>query len=100
MKKFFWGFVVGAVIAFLLGMNVGKGKPLLSNPFAEKPLTEQAKDLGKNAIEQGKQAAGDLEKKTGEAADKVKETASQLTDKARNAIHEATKPDKSSGESK
>ena len=95
MKKFFWGFVIGAVIAFLLGMNVGKGKRLLSNPFADKPLVEQAKDLGKKAIEQGKETAGELTEKSSEtmkeSVDKVKETAGKITDQAREAIHDATK---------
>ena len=31
MKKFFIGLIVGAVIAFPLGINFGKDAPLLSN---------------------------------------------------------------------
>lgn len=33
LKTFLAGAVVGALIAFFLGMNFGKGAPLLSNPF-------------------------------------------------------------------
>lgn len=64
MKKFLIGFVIGLIIAFPLGINFGKDKPLLSNPFAAKPdLTERVKE------------------RTGELLKDTKE-----------AIHEATKP--------
>jgi hypothetical protein len=33
LKTFLAGLVLGALIAFFLGMNFGKGAPLLSNPF-------------------------------------------------------------------
>jgi len=64
MKKFLMGLVVGAIIAFPLGINFGKDVPLWSNPFAAKP------DIPERVIE-----------RAGQAADDVKE-----------AIHEATKP--------
>ncbi|OGI48208.1 MAG: hypothetical protein A2151_00580 [Candidatus Muproteobacteria bacterium RBG_16_65_34] len=64
MKKFLFGFVVGALVAFPLGINFGKDLPLLSNPFAAKP------DIPDRVIE-----------RTGKTLDEAKE-----------AIHEATKP--------
>jgi hypothetical protein len=64
MKKFLIGMVVGAIIAFPLGINFGKDVPLWSNPFAAKP------DIPERVIE-----------RAGKTADDVKE-----------AIHEATKP--------
>lgn len=62
MKKFLIGFVLGALIAFHLGVNFGKHKPLLSNPYSE------------DVVEQ------------------VKEKAGQAVETTREAIHEATEP--------
>ena len=64
MKKFFFGLVVGAVIAFPLGINFGKDVPLLSNPFAAKP----------------------------DFSDRVKQRTGDLIEDTKEAIHEATKP--------
>ena len=64
MKKFFFGLVVGAVIAFPLGINFGKDVPLLSNPFAAKPGF----------------------------SDRVKQRADDLIEDTKEAIHDATKP--------
>lgn len=64
LKSFLVGLVVGAVIAFMLGMNVGKGAPLLSNPFAHRDLTVT-----------------------------IKQEAGHLADEAREKIHDATKPE-------
>lgn len=64
LKSFLVGLVLGAVIAFLLGMNYGKGAPLLSNPFAHRSL-----------------------------ADTLKNEAEHIAEGAREKIHEATKPE-------
>lgn len=64
LKSFVAGIVIGALIAFFLGMNYGRGAPLLSNPFAQRDL------------------AGTIKHKAGEIAEG-----------AREKIHEATKPD-------
>lgn len=64
MKKFFIGMVVGALVAFPLGINFGKDVPLLSNPFAAKP----------------------------DIPDRVIERAGKALDDTKEAIHEATKP--------
>ena len=50
MKKFFTGLILGAVIAFPLGINFGRDAPFLSNPFTSKPdlsarVKERAGDL-------------------------------------------------------
>ncbi|MGA7801675.1 MAG: YtxH domain-containing protein [Gammaproteobacteria bacterium] len=57
------GLVVGTAVGLWLGVNLGKGKPLLSNPFAEPTLREslqksgeQLKEKGQQMIEQGKDA--------------------------------------------
>ncbi|WP_169923949.1 hypothetical protein [Sulfurifustis variabilis] len=64
LKILFVGVVLGAVIAFPLGMNHGRGAPLLSNPFARR-------DLG----------------------DSVKEKAEALVEGAREKLHEVTRPE-------
>lgn len=64
MKKFIYGFVIGAILAFPMGINFGKDVPLLSNPFAAKP------DISNRLVE-----------RTGNLIQETKET-----------IHEATKP--------
>jgi hypothetical protein len=52
------------LIAFILGMNFGRGDPLLTNPFRQR-------DLGAT----------------------IKDKAGHLADEAREKIHEATKPE-------
>jgi len=57
MKKFFTGFVVGAIIAFPLGINFGKDVPLWSSPFAAKPdIPERVIERTEKTIEQTKEA--------------------------------------------
>lgn len=63
MKKFLAGLAVGALIAFHLGINFGRHKPLLSNPYDERDVVEH-----------------------------VKEGAGQAVETTREAIHEATEP--------
>ncbi|HEY5683080.1 MAG TPA: hypothetical protein VIR61_05310 [Sulfuricaulis sp.] len=64
MKKFFIGLVIGLIVAFPLGINFGKDKPLLSNPFAAKP----------------------------DIAERVKERTGELLKDTKEVIHDATKP--------
>jgi adenine/guanine phosphoribosyltransferase-like PRPP-binding protein len=62
MKKFLTGFVIGALIAFHLGINFGRHRPLLSNPYADDVVEE------------------------------VKERAGQAMESTKEVIHEATEP--------
>lgn len=64
LKSFIVGAVLGGIIAFFLGMNYGKGAPLLSNPFAERNISATIKDK-----------------------------AEHMAEGAREKIHEATKPE-------
>lgn len=64
MKKVLFGIIIGAIIAFPLGINFGKDVPLWSNPFAAKP----------------------------DIADRVIERTGKTVDQAKGAIHDATKP--------
>lgn len=63
MKKLFIGLIVGLVVGFPLGINFGKDKPLLSNPFAAKPdLTERVKERTGEALQSTKEAIHDATK--------------------------------------
>lgn len=57
MKSFLFGLVLGLLVAFPAGINIGKGQPLISNPFTEGPLvSEQVRDTASEAIEQAGEA--------------------------------------------
>ncbi len=61
--------IVGLAIGFALGTNYGRGKPLLSNPFAHETLGEQLKRVGGETLEK----SGEALKKSGEELqDKLK----------------------------
>jgi hypothetical protein len=62
MKKFIAGLVVGSLVAFHLGINFGRHKPLLSNPYEQ------------------------------DVMESVKEGAGKAVETTREAIHEATEP--------
>jgi len=53
MKKFLIGLVVGALIAFHLGMNFGRHRPILSNPYADQ--VESVKERAGKVIESTKE---------------------------------------------
>lgn len=62
MKKFIIGLLVGSLIAFHLGINFGRHKSLLSNPYEQ------------------------------DIVERVKEGAGQAVENTRDAIHDATEP--------
>ena len=69
LKSIFIGLVLGLLIGLALGINIGREKPLLSNPFAKESLVDRAKRLGSETLEQGGKAL----EKTGQALqDKAK----------------------------
>lgn len=55
--------VIGVCIGMALGINIGREKPLLSNPFVEESLVDRVKDLGSETLEQ----SGKALEKTGKA---------------------------------
>ncbi len=66
MKQFkiiFLSLMIGVLIGMALGVNIGRNKPLLSNPFAQESLVERAKELGSETLEQ----SGKALEKTGQA---------------------------------
>ena len=53
MKKILISFVIGAVIAFHLGINFGRNRPLWSNPY-QKDVVARVKEQAGQAVEQTK----------------------------------------------
>lgn len=67
MKYFFVGMIVGAIVAFPLGINFGRDEPLLSNPFNNSEVKEQVKK-------------------------RASETSKEIVEEARETLHKATEP--------
>lgn len=62
--------VVVLLIGMALGVNIGREKPLLSNPFQKESLAERVKRLGSDTLEQGGKAleqSGKALEKTGQS---------------------------------
>ncbi len=55
LKKFVAGLIVGAVVAFHLGINFGRDKPLLSNPY-ERDVVQRVKQEAGKAVDQTREA--------------------------------------------
>ena len=56
LKLLLIGIVVGVLFGLWFGVNIGKGKPILSNPFADQELQQKAKDTASEAIEDTRRA--------------------------------------------
>jgi len=66
MKLFKWvalSALLGFLIGMALGVNIGRNRPLLSNPFAQDTLADQFKRLGNETLQQ----SGKALEKTGQA---------------------------------
>jgi predicted secreted protein len=69
LKVILISLVIGVLIGMALGVNIGREKPLLSNPFAKESLVDRAKQLGSETLEK----SGKALEKTGQALqDKAK----------------------------
>lgn len=56
IKTILIGLVIGLLIGLALGVNIGRDKPLLSNPFAQESLADRIKRLSGETLEQGGKA--------------------------------------------
>lgn len=56
IKFFLPALILGLCIGLALGVNIGREKPLLSNPFEKTSLTAKIKDLGSEALEKSGKA--------------------------------------------
>ena len=66
MKQMKWillSLLLGLLAGLALGVNIGRDKPLLSNPFAQETLADQVKRLGSETLQQ----SGKALEKTGQA---------------------------------
>ncbi len=63
IKFLIFGIIIGAVLAFPLGINFGRDDPLLSNPFSNPTMQERVRDKAR-----------------------------ELADEARDRVHRATEP--------
>jgi hypothetical protein len=70
LKPVLVGLVIGVLVGMGLGVNIGREKPLLSNPFENESLAERAKRMSSETLEKG-----------GKALEKAGES---LQDKTRN----------------
>lgn len=55
IRIFLAGLVVGAIVAFPAGINFGRDEPLLSNPFAKRPVQKQVVEKAGEALEQARE---------------------------------------------
>jgi hypothetical protein len=51
IKTLLFGIVLGLLLGLWFGVNVGRDRPLLSNPFTEPTVQEKLKQTGKALIE-------------------------------------------------
>ncbi len=71
MKKIVIGVILGALVAFPLGFNFGRGVPILTNPFARRSdLSGQVKEKAAEVVQSTKEAIHDATAPTRREADK------------------------------
>ena len=59
IKKYLIGVIIGLLIGLWMGVNIGRDRPLWSNPFAAQSLTQKAKDAASDVWQDAKKAARD-----------------------------------------
>jgi hypothetical protein len=60
LRAFVFGLLIGAVVAFHLGMNYGRGRPLLSNPYEGLDLARAVENKAKGVVETGREKIHDM----------------------------------------
>ena len=70
IKALIAGIFIGVLIGLWFGVNIGKDKPIFSNPFAEETIQEKIKKSGDLILEKSGEA---LEKGGKALKDKVQE---------------------------
>lgn len=63
IKVWLFGLIIGLLLGLWGGVNIGKGRPLYANPFAQTPLPDRLRDVGRDAVRE----SGDALQKAGEA---------------------------------
>jgi hypothetical protein len=63
IKMLVMGVLIGLLTGLWLGVNIGKGNPLLSNPFAEEQLQKKLKEkVGERIEKLGEDIKGKINK--------------------------------------
>lgn len=52
IKMLLMGILMGVLVGLWLGVNIGKGNPIFSNPFAKEDLTKKLQEKVGSSIEQ------------------------------------------------
>lgn len=73
LRGFAVGLLVGGLVGLWFGMNIGKGQPLLSNPFARVTLSERLDRTMRQAAEETGTAVDKAGDAVREGAETVKE---------------------------
>ena len=73
LRGFAVGLLVGGLVGLWFGMNIGKGQPLLSNPFARVTLSERLDRTMRQAAEETGTAMDKAGDAVREGAETVKE---------------------------
>ena len=55
IKKLIIGVVIGAIVGFWIGINMGKGQPLFANPFADKEVRQMTKEKAAEIVDETKE---------------------------------------------
>lgn len=71
LRSFALGLLAGGLVGLWCGMNIGKDKPLFSNPFAEPSIGEQAERALTGAYEGAAQAVDEVGNAIEQTIDKV-----------------------------
>lgn len=69
LRSFAVGLLAGGLVGLWCGMNIGKGQPLLSNPFADVSLSQQANRAGDQVSEAARSAGRELREAANAAAE-------------------------------
>jgi Na+/glutamate symporter len=56
VRQVTFGIIIGLLIGLWFGVNLGKNKPIYSNPFAEEDIQQKAKRKAEEVIKDTKEA--------------------------------------------
>lgn len=59
IKNLVIGAAIGLIVGLWFGVNIGKGKPLYSNPFAERSITKEIMKSSGDILEKSGKAIKD-----------------------------------------
>ncbi len=75
LRSFAVGLLLGGLLGLWCGMNIGKGQPLLSNPFSDVSLSQQASRAGREVYESAERATDEVGEAARSAGRKLRDSA-------------------------